>query len=57
MSTDVVSPLRQRMTESKAARKLSAGTQTLHINSCKRFTAFSKTHLMPSPSRTSAASS
>ena len=42
MSTDVVSPLRQRMTEDMNARKLCAGTQTGHIRSCKRFAAFLK---------------
>jgi len=40
MSIDVVSPLRQRMIEDMTARKLGAGTQRLHINSCKRFAAF-----------------
>ena len=39
MSIDVVSPLRQRMIEDMTARKLSAGTQRLHISSCKRFAA------------------
>ena len=40
MSTDAVSPLRQRMIEDMNARKLCAGTQSGHIRSCKRFTAF-----------------
>ena len=40
MSIDVVSPLRQRMIEDMIARKLGAGTQRLHISSCKRFAAF-----------------
>jgi len=40
MSIDVVSPLRQRMIEDMTARKLGAGTQRLHISSCKRFAAF-----------------
>ena len=40
MSIDVVSPLRQRMIEDMTACKLSAGTQRLHISSCKRFAAF-----------------
>ena len=35
MSIDVVSPLRQRMIEDMAARKLSAGTKRLHISSCR----------------------
>jgi hypothetical protein len=40
MSIDAVSPLRQRMIEDMTARKLSAGTQRLHISSCKRLAAF-----------------
>jgi integrase/recombinase XerD len=40
MSIDVVSPLRERMIEDMTARKLVAGTQRLHISSCKRFAAF-----------------
>jgi integrase/recombinase XerD len=40
MSTDTVSPLRQRMIEDMNARKLSAHTQKGHIYSCKRFAAF-----------------
>jgi integrase/recombinase XerD len=42
MSTDTVSPLRQRMIEDMNARKLCAGTQRGHIHSCKRFAAFLK---------------
>jgi site-specific recombinase XerD len=42
MSTDTVSPLRQRMIEDMNARKLGAGTQRGHISSCKRFAAFLK---------------
>jgi integrase/recombinase XerD len=42
MSVDVVSPLHQRMIEDMTARNLGAGTQRLHISSCKRFTAFLK---------------
>jgi integrase len=42
MSTDVISPLRQRMIEDINARKLCAGTQRGHIRSCKRFAAFLK---------------
>jgi Phage integrase, N-terminal SAM-like domain len=42
MSTDIVSPLRQRMIEDMNARKLGAGTQRNHIHSCKRFAAFLK---------------
>jgi integrase/recombinase XerD len=42
MSTEVVSPLRQRMIEDMNARKLCAGTQRGHIHSCRRFAAFLK---------------
>jgi integrase/recombinase XerD len=42
MSTDTISPLRQRMIEDMTARKLCAATQTGHIRSCKRFAAFLK---------------
>ena len=42
MSTDSISPLRQRMIEDMNARKLGAGTQRSHIRSCKRFAAFLK---------------
>jgi integrase/recombinase XerD len=42
MSTDSVSPLRQRMIEDMSARKLCAGTQRGHIRSCRRFAAFLK---------------
>ena len=45
MSTDTVSPLRQRMIEDMNARKLCAGTQTGHIRSCKRFASFLKRSL------------
>ena len=34
-----VSPLRQRMIEDMAARKLNPHTQRSHISSCKRFAA------------------
>ena len=40
MGTATVSPLRQRMIEDMNARKLCAGTQRGHIQSCKRFAAF-----------------
>jgi integrase/recombinase XerD len=40
--TDTVSPLRQRMIEDMAARKLSLHTQRGHIQSCKRFAAWLK---------------
>ena len=42
MSTDSVSPLRQRMIEDMNARKLCAGTQQGHVRSCKQFAAFLK---------------
>ena len=42
MSTDTISPLRQRMIEDMNARKLCAATQRGHIRSCKRFAAFLK---------------
>src|SRR4030081_754933 len=42
MSTDTVSPLRQRRIEDMNARKLCAGTQRGHISSCKRFASFVK---------------
>ncbi len=40
--TDTVSPLRQRMIEDTAARKLNPHTQRSHISSCKRFAAWLK---------------
>src|SRR5256885_6704499 len=40
MSTDTVSPLRQRMMDDMNARKLGSHTQRSHISSCKRFAAF-----------------
>jgi integrase/recombinase XerD len=42
MSTDAVTPLRQRMIEDMSARKLGAHSQRSHIYSCKRFAAFLK---------------
>jgi integrase/recombinase XerD len=42
MSTDSVSPLRQRMIEDMKARKLGTHSQRSHIYSCKRFAAFLK---------------
>src|SRR6516225_10705546 len=38
--TKTVSPLRQRMIEDMAARKLNPHTQRSHISSCKRFAAW-----------------
>ena len=35
MSTDAISPLRQRMIEDMNARKLNPHTLRSHINSCK----------------------
>ena len=40
--TNKVSPLRQRMIEDMAARKLNPHTQRSHIHSCKRFAAWLK---------------
>ena len=40
MSTEAISPLRQRMIEDMNSRKLGARTQRSHIYSCKRFAAF-----------------
>ena len=40
--TTTVSPLRQRMLEDMAARKLNPHTQRSHISSCKRFAAWLK---------------
>ena len=40
--TKTVSPLRQRMIEDMAARKLNPHTQRSHISSCKRFAAFGR---------------
>src|ERR1017187_6693284 len=45
MSTEHITPLRQRMIEDMNARKLCAGTQTGHIRSCKRFASFLKRSL------------
>ena len=42
MSTEVVSPLRQRMIEDMNARKLGAHSQRGHIYSCRRLAAFLK---------------
>src|SRR5438309_7231174 len=42
MSTDTVSPLRQRMIEDMNARKLGAHSQRSHISGCRRFAAFLK---------------
>src|SRR4030088_3372022 len=42
MSTNTVSPLRQRMIEDIKARKLGAHSQKSHIDSCKRLAAFLK---------------
>ena len=42
MTTDAVTPLRQRMIEDMNARKLGAHSQRSHISSCRRFAAFLK---------------
>ena len=57
MSTDAVSPLRQRMIEDMNARKLGAHSQKSHIDSCKRFAAFSSAHRRRRQRMISAASS
>jgi len=43
--TKTVSPLRQRMIEDMAARKLNPNTHRSHIYSCKRFAAWLKRSL------------
>ncbi len=50
MGTTTISPLRQRMIEDMAARKLSPGTQKGHIRSFRRFAAF--LHRSPLDSQT-----
>src|SRR3954467_2273130 len=40
MSTEAISPLRQRMIEDMNSRQLGAHTRRSHIYSCKRFAAF-----------------
>jgi len=42
MSTDAISPLRQRMIEDMSARQLHPVTQKGHVRACKRFAAFLK---------------
>jgi integrase/recombinase XerD len=42
MTTDAVTPLRQRMVEDMNARKLGAHSQRSRIYNCKRFAAFLK---------------
>jgi hypothetical protein len=42
MSTDAISPLRQRMIEDMSARQLHPLTQKGHIRACRRFAAFLK---------------
>ena len=42
MTTDAISPLRQRMIEDMSARQLHPVTQKGHIRACKRFAAFLK---------------
>ncbi len=42
MTARSISPLRQRMIEDMNSRKLSAGTQKVHVRSCQRFAAFLK---------------
>ena len=42
MTTEAITPLRQRMIEDMTSRKLGAHTQRGHVYSCKRFAAFLK---------------
>src|ERR1700726_395147 len=42
MTTEAITPLRQRMIEDMSSRKLCVHTQRTHIYSCKRFAAFLK---------------
>jgi site-specific recombinase XerD len=42
MTTEAITPLRQRMIEDMSSRKLGAHSQRSHIYSCKRFAAFLK---------------
>ncbi len=42
MTDTPINPLRQRMIEDMKARKLTTGTQTGHIRSCRRFAGFLK---------------
>src|SRR6201985_1193188 len=42
MTTEAITPLRQRMIEDMNARKLGAHSQRSYIHSCRRFTAFLK---------------
>ena len=42
MTTEAITPLRQRMIEDMSSRKLCAHTQRSHIYSCKRLAAFLK---------------
>ena len=42
MTDTRINPLRQRMIEDMKGRKLTAGTQSGHIRSCRRFAAFLK---------------
>jgi hypothetical protein len=55
--TNTVSPLRQRMIEDMAARKLNPHTQRSHIYSCKRFTVWLNVRPIQRPPTRSAASS
>ena len=57
MSIDVVSPLRQRMIEDMTARKLSSARRGSTSAAASASTRFCNAHLIPPPSRTSAASS
>ena len=57
MTTEAITPLRQRMIEDMTSRKLCAHTQRGHIYSCKRFAAFLKRSPETATCETSACSS
>ena len=56
MTTEAITPLRQRMIEDMISRKLGAHSQRSHIYSCKRFAAFLKRSPGVRHARTSACS-
>ena len=57
MTTEAITPLRQRMIEDMNARKLGKDTQRGHIYSCKRFAGLSSAPRRRRRRRTSAGSS
>jgi len=52
MSTEAISPLRQRMIEDMNARKLCTETQRGHIHRCKRFAVFLNDRVRSAPKQT-----